>query len=85
MLLPNTSAQDAINFGERLRRTVERFPLYVDSAPINLTLSVGVAEAAESLLCAEAILKAADERLYVAKRAGRNRCAGPPQSSGDIE
>jgi diguanylate cyclase (GGDEF)-like protein len=77
VLLPNTSAEEAMKFAERLRATVEFFPLYLDSAPIKLTVSIGVAEAADSLMCPEAILKVADERLYIAKRMGRNRCSGP--------
>jgi diguanylate cyclase (GGDEF)-like protein len=77
VLLANTSAGEAMKFAERLRATVEFFPLYLNSTPIKLTISIGVAEAADSLMHPEAILKLADERLYVAKRTGRNRCSGP--------
>lgn len=74
VLLPNTPASDGLVFVERVRRTVEFFPLHTEAAPVNLTMSAGLAEAREAMLCAEAVLKAADEALYAAKRSGRNAC-----------
>ena len=42
----------------------------------NLTLSIGVAELATDKPDLTALLDAADERLYEAKRGGRNRVVG---------
>jgi two-component system cell cycle response regulator len=62
-------------FGERIRITVEIAKIEYNGLLLPVTISVGVA----SLACcgeagtAESLLGKADERLYVAKGAGRNR------------
>lgn len=68
ILMPNTSEPDAACFGERLRLAVAHYPLYVDENPIVSTISIGVAEADDLLSGVEALIKNADERLYLAKR-----------------
>lgn len=42
---------------------------------VSVTISIGVASANEALTTPEAVLKAADQALYRAKKAGRNRVA----------
>ena len=84
ILMPNTSVADAASFADRLRRAVAHYPLYAEEKPVATTISIGIAEARVSLLCVEAVIKLADERLYAAKRHGRDvciaahGCAGPP-------
>ena len=67
---------------DRVRAAVERsvFP----DVPWTLTVSIGAARAAE--LSGETLLRGADEALYAAKRAGRNRVCRwsptPPSGAG---
>jgi diguanylate cyclase (GGDEF)-like protein len=65
------SGHDAIALAERFRETVYRQPFHVGPAPLDVTVSVGIAAgtAADGI---EALLKAADEALYRAKAGGRN-------------
>jgi PleD family two-component response regulator len=45
------------------------------SDQVSVTVSAGVAERSEERPDAEAVVKAADQKLYMAKKAGRNRVA----------
>ncbi|MGM0481779.1 MAG: GGDEF domain-containing protein [Pseudomonadota bacterium] len=75
--LPKTSVEDAHAVAERLRQQVENSPLIVDldgkREPIDLTISLGVAELLSSMTSADDWLKQADSALYHAKQQGRNR------------
>jgi diguanylate cyclase (GGDEF)-like protein len=67
-------------FAERLRAMVEHAKIEFNGTPIPVTVSIGVA----SLACcqepsADGLIAKADERLYAAKRGGRNRSVGAPQ------
>jgi two-component system, cell cycle response regulator len=70
----NTPLASARDLAERIRRAVEQTVYDHLGRTIAVTLSLGVAElaAGES---AEQVYVRADERLYAAKRAGRNRVA----------
>ena len=60
--------------GERLRQTVAALPVAFDRRPIVVTMSVGCASLAECTeKTPEALVAAADRRLYAAKRSGRNK------------
>lgn len=71
ILLPATDLAEAIALAERLRTAVAASPI----AGIEVTASFGVS-AADPPLSVNDILTCADEHLYDAKRAGRNRVAG---------
>ena len=73
---PNEAARNA----EQLRRSVESTPIQLDSGVlVAMTLSAGVATARSDGFEFQSVLGAADERLLVAKREGRNRVvAGLP-------
>lgn len=75
-LLPETDLAGARNVAERMRRGVETLEIPHASSPVapQVTVSVGgcVCEACGRFL-AEAMLACADEALYAAKTAGRNR------------
>jgi diguanylate cyclase (GGDEF)-like protein len=74
IVLPDTGWQGALTFAERLRRRVDDFTFGPAGAPIELTISVGVALARSSdPVSSEMLLKEADNALYKAKTAGRNR------------
>ena len=75
VVVPNADAGEAMTIAERLRRKIcERpFDAGATGGPLGITVSIGVAalEGFEDSL--EKLLKRADEALYRAKRAGRNR------------
>lgn len=74
---------EAEALAERIRAAVEAAPLIVGGHPVQLTVSVGVAVAAPHERDLEEVLRRADEAMYAAKRAGRNRVvsAGPAGSA----
>jgi diguanylate cyclase (GGDEF)-like protein len=72
-LLSNTPAQDAIWLAERVRAAVESASQSVGEDTIRITVSVGVALSNDATADLTGLLKAADEALYRAKEAGRNR------------
>jgi len=81
LLLPETTHEGAAALGERIRAAVEREEFFSDGMKIPVTASIGVATVKASTLdSVEWLLKDADRRLYVAKRAGRNQVcdADPP-------
>lgn len=75
-LLPNTPLEGATKFADRVRLAVEALALPHDTSCVAsvVTLSIGVAA---QIPCSdtlpEVLIKAADEALYQAKEAGRNR------------
>lgn len=76
MVLVETDHAQAVATGERIRRLVETTPFTFDGVTLNVTLSVGVATLDDASRAAADLLKAADDRLYEAKRRGRNRVVG---------
>jgi two-component system cell cycle response regulator len=75
VIMPETNANDATMIAERLRASIEGSTFMVGAARevLDITCSVGVAIGNASELDYEALLKRADEALYVAKRSGRNK------------
>ena len=83
-ILPNTDEEEAGRFAERVRHAVEGH-LYRDEAnEIRMTVSSGVASfPAPGVDSPEALLKRADDALYVAKESGRNRVVRASQMPSD--
>lgn len=74
LVLVETGLADAAAAAERIRDEVAAHQFRFETMPIRLTISVGVATTAgDPEITPTALLRAADERLYQAKRAGRNR------------
>jgi len=80
VLLPNADCHSAAQVGERLRHCVEQAKIDTVGA---VTISLGVAEWPTHGETAEQVFKRADEALYRAKQAGRNRLLVAP--SGNAE
>lgn len=72
-LLPNTTQQDALWLAERVRAAVESASQRVGEHTIRATVSVGVALSNHPTADLSGLLKTADQALYRAKEAGRNR------------
>ena len=74
VLLPETDKDAACRLAERIRGAVEeRAVIIVDGREIRRTVSVGVASYPEDALNPAELVQRADEALYRAKRAGKNR------------
>jgi two-component system, cell cycle response regulator len=80
IMLPDSSLEGACQTGERLRECIAADPFQLPGGTnLKVTASVGIAtldaklDAKQGSL--EALIKRADQALYVAKRGGRNRVA----------
>jgi diguanylate cyclase (GGDEF)-like protein len=86
VLLPQTSAPEALVIAERIRRRVETTPFPHGEEHTNgvVTISVGVASFGPRLDTPEAVVRGADLALYSAKSRGKNRVEShtpPPADS----
>jgi diguanylate cyclase (GGDEF)-like protein len=76
LILPETTLEVAVERAERIRRGIAAVRLDYGGRPLDaVTSSFGVAIYPQHAGDAEALLRAADEALYEAKKAGRNRVA----------
>jgi two-component system cell cycle response regulator len=75
VVMPDTDSIIATAVAERLRLAVARAPFIIGAGGVKMavTISIGVTAAAEGGDCRERLLKRADDALYDAKAAGRNR------------
>lgn len=82
-----TSPRNAEILAERIRHNVEAMRFEVGGKPASVTVSVGVTVSSPSGGCInpEALLQAADDALYAAKEAGRNRVRTASTKSGARE
>lgn len=69
-----SSLADAVSVADRVQARIAQSPISTEFAKFSVTISQGVAfsESANGMT-AETLIRAADEALYRAKRAGRNR------------
>lgn len=75
ILVPETGMDNAHTLAEQLRQRIEQQPVLVGSQSIQVTVSVGVAQATPDIPDLIALLNRADQALWAAKRKGRNRIA----------
>ena len=71
VIVPLADAGALARLAERIRATIEALPAPADGAQV--TISIGAAIHPADGASAEALFHTADERLYEAKRLGRNR------------
>ncbi len=77
LVLVETTCDGAMEVAERVRAQIERHPLLYEESSYRVTVSLGVAATiGEEVLTAGTFIQKADEKLYQAKRDGRNRVAG---------
>jgi len=74
ILLPGSDQVQAEAVAEKLRQIIAHHPFVHQDSSITVTLSLGVASYRQGQT-ADACIEAADDALYIAKRAGRNRWA----------
>ena len=77
VVLMGGSIEDAIEVAERVRHGVELASVTENETPLgsSVTVSVGVATLTEDVSSLEQLVEKADDELYRAKRAGKNRVA----------
>jgi diguanylate cyclase (GGDEF)-like protein len=73
VILPETDLAGAVYVAESIRSIIAAHPFVFEREAIAITASFGVAELAEEHSSVEAFIQTADERLFAAKNAGRNR------------
>lgn len=83
ILLPESSAEDAVAALERLRRAVSELRIPHGDDMIAITVSIGVADYCIGDDLVEQLLERADSALYAAKSGGRNRIVCAAQKHGD--
>ena len=73
-----TSLEDATMTAELCRQAIDVAPFQTNVGPLDVTISVGVADTTG---CSEAneLIEVADACLYQAKKMGRNRVCRPPE------
>jgi diguanylate cyclase (GGDEF)-like protein/putative nucleotidyltransferase with HDIG domain len=78
ILLPDTTAQQAVELAERIRRAVadERFEVETSSEAIRATISIGIAGYPKDGSDSNELIHQADLAVYRAKLQGRNRVLG---------
>lgn len=73
VVVSGVKADEAIGIAERIRRAVENAPIEMPCGTMHrLTISIGCAPFA-GRTCFRSLFSIADQRLYLAKKAGRNR------------
>jgi diguanylate cyclase (GGDEF)-like protein len=82
-LLP-CSMEEALIAAERVREAFATSGIAVDDAPVETTVSIGVA-GGPALTELDVLLAAADTALYQAKRAGRNRVQAASEQPLSLE
>lgn len=79
LVLPRMTKEKAVERAEQLRKDIAADQIQYGSKSITVTSSFGVATFPADGLSSDTLISAADEALYAAKNAGRNRVnAGTP-------
>jgi diguanylate cyclase (GGDEF)-like protein len=78
ILLPETDESSAVIVAERLRNQIASVVHNLGEKQVQVTASIGVASGTLSMPSFETLHKRADDALYSAKAAGRNRVARAP-------
>lgn len=82
LIAPNTPKRGAAVVADRLRQLVERLTVPQGNLDLHVTVSVGVAAFPDDGIDPETVIAVADQALYSAKEAGRNRVVVAGGSGG---
>jgi diguanylate cyclase (GGDEF)-like protein len=87
LLLPETGLDGAVELADRIRARIEaeRVGRRDGEQPLRVTASIGVATMPNSATDLASLISAADQALYVAKRAGKNRVERAPDLDGEAQ
>lgn len=86
VVLPDTSIDEALLVAEELRKSVATSPVKFGTESIAITLSCGISSIVpQSKKSVADLIRAADEALYEAKKAGRNRCRINPLEYASVK
>lgn len=72
-ILPRTTSRQAKELADRLRISIEGTAIMFEGKSLSVTASIGVSQAVPGEQARE-LVRRADEGVYAAKAAGRNRC-----------
>jgi len=73
VLLPSTTAEDALKVAERIRTAVASHVFTYGAHTLTVTASIGVAELTDDVESGIDLLKRADKAMYASKDGGRDR------------
>ena len=73
IVLPEKELSDAMRFADSLRRAMAELEFLLNDEIRKITISIGAAAWLPSMSSTSDLMRAADEQLYRAKQAGRNR------------
>jgi diguanylate cyclase (GGDEF)-like protein len=73
VVCPDTDAAAAAQCAERLRSAANALRVSVGNVSLQVTISIGVAAMDATMRGPDSMIKAADQAVYAAKQAGRNR------------
>jgi diguanylate cyclase (GGDEF)-like protein len=86
LVLRGADSRAALAIAERIRRTIGGQAVLLDGKAVsNLSLSLGIAVFPRDGDTREALVQAADQALYVAKRTGRNRVVRSDAGNADAQ
>ena len=83
VLLTGVQARGAVEAAQRVRQAVAAGSVLIGGAPVSVTVSVGLAMPRPHDLEPAALLGRADQMLYRAKAAGRDRVCSDDEAVGD--
>jgi diguanylate cyclase (GGDEF)-like protein/PAS domain S-box-containing protein len=84
LLAAETDTDEAVEIAERLRLETSSYSTQIEGWEVGMSISVGVATFPKHASESEGLIKRADQAMYEAKRAGKNRtCVAKPIASPD--
>jgi two-component system cell cycle response regulator len=72
VICPDTTLAAAVAAAERIRKAADAVPVVSDMLRLHGSVSIGVAMREESMVDIDALIKRADQGVYVSKQQGRN-------------
>lgn len=73
VILPSTDSQNAKPVAERVRKAIADEAFLIETLSLRVTISIGVSTCPDNARLAKDLIQTADEALYRAKGAGKNR------------